>query len=306
MKSSLSVGQAATLACLWEATAPKPGNVHPLAAFHDTCYADYVASAVAIGPAMQQASTCKLGSTILTSVEATQSLVGRNTNLGTILLLAPLASVCPDTPLRSGVADVLAATDQEDAALLYAAIRTAQPGGMGRVKKMDVHQTPPDDLMAAMGAAADRDFVARQYAENFVPLFDQIVPNLRVAIEQGMSLSDAIVNVHLQTMHAFPDSLIARKCGIEVAEETARRAGEVVAAGGPTSDAYQQALLNLDQYLRDAQHRRNPGTTADLMAAGLFILLRDGIITDACGFRKDDDATSHIERVTLKMEDHHA
>ena len=290
MKASLSVGQAATLACLWEATAPKPGNVHPHAAFHDTSYADYLASGVAIGPAMQQASTCKLGSTILASVEATRSLVGRNTNLGTILLLAPLASVCPDTPLRTGVADVLAATDQEDAALLYAAIRTAQPGGMGTVEKMDVHQTPPDDLMTAMRAAADRDFVARQYAENFAPLFDQIVPNLRAAIEQGMSLSDAIVHVHLQTMHAFPDSLIARKCGIEVAQETARRAGEVLATGPQTTEAYQQAVADLDHYLRDAHHQRNPGTTADLMAAGLFILLRDGIITDARGFRRAADA----------------
>ena len=290
MKSSLSVGQAATLACLWEATAPKPGNVHPYASFHDTSYADYLASGVAIGPAMQQASTCKLGSTILASVEATRSLVGRNTNLGTILLLAPLASVCPDTPLRTGVADVLVATDQEDAALLYAAIRTAQPGGMGTVEKMDVHQTPPDDLMAAMRAAADRDFVARQYAENFAPLFDQIVPNLRAAIEQEMSLSAAIVHVHLQTMHAFPDSLIARKCGIEVAQESARRAGEVLATGAPTTEAYQQAVADLDHYLRDTHHRRNPGTTADLMAAGLFILLRDGIITDAHGFRMAADA----------------
>ena len=274
------------LACLWEATAPKPGNVHPHAAFNDVCYADYLASAIAIGPAMDNATTQNLGTTILESVAATRNMVGRNTNLGTILLLAPLASVPRTLSLQEGVADVLRATDQEDAAQLYEAIRTARPGGIGTAEKMDIYQTPPGDLCAAMREAADRDCVAQQYAENFAPLFEQIVPNLRTAIEAGMTLADAIVHVHLQTLHAFPDSLIARKCGITVAEEASRRAGEVLAAGPQPSAAYQQALQMLDRYLRDERHQRNPGTTADLLAAGLFTLLRDGIIEDAQMFNK--------------------
>ncbi len=274
------------LACLWEATAPKPGNVHPHAAFNDVCYADYLASAIAIGPAMDNATTQNLGTTILESVAATRNMVGRNTNLGTILLLAPLASVPRTLSLQEGVADVLRATDQEDAAQLYEAIRTARPGGIGTAEKMDIYQTPPGDLCAAMREAADRDCVAQQYAENFAPLFEQIVPNLRTAIEAGMTLADAIVHVHLQTLHAFPDSLIARKCGITVAEEASRRAGEVLAAGPQPSAAYQQALQMLDRYLRDERHQRNPGTTADLLAAGLFTLLRDGIIEDAQAFHK--------------------
>ena len=286
MKSPLSIGQAAMLACLWEATAPKPGNVHPHAAFNDVCYADYLASAIAIGPAMDNATTQNLGTTILESVAATRNMVGRNTNLGTILLLAPLASVPRTLSLQEGVADVLRATDQEDAAQLYEAIRTARPGGIGTAEKMDIYQTPPGDLCAAMREAADRDCVAQQYAENFAPLFEQIVPNLRTAIEAGMTLADAIVHVHLQTLHAFPDSLIARKCGIAVAEEASRRAGEVLAAGPQPSAAYQQALQMLDRYLRDERHQRNPGTTADLLAAGLFTLLRDGIIEDAQAFHK--------------------
>ena len=274
------------LACLWEATAPKPGNVHPHAAFNDVCYADYLASAIAIGPAMDNATTQNLGTTILESVAATRKMVGRNTNLGTILLLAPLASVPRTLSLQEGVADVLRATDQEDAAQLYEAIRTARPGGIGTAEKMDIYQTPPGDLCAAMREAADRDCVAQQYAENFVPLFERIVPNLRTAIQAGMTLADAIVHVHLQTLHAFPDSLIARKCGIAVAEEASRRAGEVLSAGPQPSAAYQQALQMLDRYLRDERHQRNPGTTADLLAAGLFTLLRDGIIEDAQAFNK--------------------
>jgi triphosphoribosyl-dephospho-CoA synthase len=114
-----------------------------------------------------------------------------------------------------------------------------------------------------------------------------------------MSLSAAIVHVHLQTLHAFPDSLIARKCGIDEAREASRRAGEVLAAGPHQSDAYQRALQALDHYLRDDQHRRNPGTTADMLAAGLFTLLRDGIITDAQGFTT---SVQHADPLPLKTE----
>ncbi len=294
MTPTLTIGQSATLACLWEATAPKPGNVHPQAAFNDVCYADYLASAVAIGPAMENAANQNLGITILNAVEATQTLVGRNTNLGTILLLAPLASVPRPRNLREGIADVLAATNQQDTSQIYEAIRTAQPGGMGTVEKMDVQQNAPSSLALAMKEAADRDFIARQYAESFAPLFDIVTPNLKAAIEQGMALSAAIIHVHLQTLHTFPDSLIARKCGINVAEEASRRAGEVIAAGAPQTTAYQQALQSLDNYLRDPGHRRNPGTTADILAASLFILLRDGTITNVQEFSWFTQYANHL------------
>ena len=276
----LATGRAATLACLWEATAPKPGNVHPRAAFSDVCYDDYVASAEAIGPVMEQATTQTLGTTVLQAVEATQRAVHRNTNLGSILLLAPLASVPNSQPLRTGTATVLAAIDSHDAAQIYEAIRRARPGGMGQTNSMDVQGPPPDDLIAAMREAADRDLIARHYAENFDPLFDEVIPLLQTAYREEKSLLPAIVHVHLQIMHAFPDSLIARKCGPEVAGEAARRAGAVLAAGPIHSDAYRIALRDLDQYLRDDGHRRNPGTTADVVAAALFSLLRDGIIKD--------------------------
>jgi triphosphoribosyl-dephospho-CoA synthase len=243
---------------------------------------------------MENAANQNLGMTILNAVEATQTLVGRNTNLGTILLLAPLASVPRPRNLREGIADVLAATNQQDTSQIYEAIRTAQPGGMGTVEKMDVQQNAPSSLALAMKEAADRDFIARQYAESFAPLFDIVTPNLKAAIEQGMALSAAIIHVHLQTLHTFPDSLIARKCGINVAEEASRRAGEVIAAGAPQTTAYQQALQSLDNYLRDPGHRRNPGTTADILAASLFILLRDGTITNAQEFSWFTQYANHL------------
>jgi len=284
VREPLPIGQSATLACIWEATAPKPGNVHPQAAFVDVCYADYLASAVAIGPAMERAAMQGVGLTVLEAVEATRWWVGRNTNLGTILLLAPLASVPRNEELRSGIATRLAALDADDAARIYEAICLARPGGIGETQEMDVQGPPPSDLLAAMRQAAERDLVAHQYVEDFASLFDEVIPALQAAIEEGIPLSAAIVHVHLQTLKAFPDSLIARKCGQEVANEASRRAGKVLSAGPVGSGDYQTAVRALDAFLRADGHRRNPGTSADMVAAALFSLLRDGIITDAQGF----------------------
>ncbi len=98
------------------------------------------------------------------------------------------------------------------------------------------------------------------------------------AIESGLTLSDAIVHVHLELMSAYPDSLIARRRGADVAHQAAGMAARVLAAGKPREQPYEDALADLDFWLRADGHRRNPGTTADLLAAGLFAALRDGII----------------------------
>ncbi len=79
-------------------------------------------------------------------------------------------------------------------------------------------------------------------------------------------------------MSRWPDSLIARKCGAEVAQKAADWAAEVLAAGEPGSETYQQALSNLDFWLRSDHHRRNPGTSADLVTAALFAALRQGVV----------------------------
>jgi triphosphoribosyl-dephospho-CoA synthase len=263
---------------LLEATAPKPGNVHPGAAFTDTTYLDFVASAIAIAPAMDNAIDAPVGRTVLEAVSATRQLVRRNTNLGTVLLLAPLAKVPRGEPLGPGVAQVLAGMDAEDARLVYEAIRLAQPGGLGSAPSADVHDGPPPDLLAAMRLAADRDLVARQYADNFAEVLGFIAPRLRRHRTEGNPLPDAIVYVQLEAMRDYPDSLIARKCGATVAQQSAARAAAVLASGMPGEAAYAAAVSDFDAWLRADGHCRNPGTTADLLAAGLFAALREGMI----------------------------
>jgi len=275
---SPSIGQLATLACVWEATAPKPGNVHPSASFPDTNYEDFMASAQAIGPAMQAAVSQGVGTTVWQAVSATRSAVSSNTNLGLILLLAPLATVPQDQPLRPGIDQVLKSLSAADSNSIYDAIRLTQPGGIGKVDGFDIQESAPKDLLAAMQEASSWDLIARQYCQGFTDLFDLLCPWLEQGLTNGWTLCQSIVHCHTQCMATYPDSLISRKCGLPVAQESQQRAAAVLDCGDPTTDSYQQAISDLDHWLRADGHRRNPGTTADMTGAALFIGLRHGTI----------------------------
>ena len=279
MSSTFTIGQCATLACILEVTAPKPGNVHSGADFPGLTLNDFLLSAVAISPAMQQAAECSVGVTVLTAVRATRAVVGTNTNLGTLLLLAPLAKVAPNQPLDvAGVDEVLDSLTATDAAEIYEAIRLACPGGLGQVDELDVSGPPPTDVLRAMRQAADRDLVACQYVNHFEQVFQGSVAWLREAQQSGWALRDSIVRTHVRLMASYPDSLIARKCGDQLASESARRAAEVLLQGVPGEADYETGLCDLDRWLRADGNRRNPGTSADLVAAGLFVALRNGML----------------------------
>ncbi len=276
--AELPIGQCALLACIWEATAPKPGNVHRAADFDDLRYPDFLNAAAVTAPIFADAMSQPVGRTVLAAVRATQAAVGTNVNLGAVLLIAPLASVRRDEPLEPGVARVLASLTADDARDVYAAIVEARPGGLGEAAEHDIRSAPPADLIAAMRAAAERDLVARQYANGFVEVLREVVPALHDGVAAGWPLWQTIVQTQLRIMERHPDSLIARKCGTEVAAASAAHAGVVLRTGPPESEEYQDALADLDFWLRSDGHRRNPGTTADLIAAGLFVALREGII----------------------------
>jgi len=266
------VAAAAQLACLLEVSAPKPGNVSPGRHFHDTSYEDFVASAVAIGPALAMAGERPLGATIRSAIEATARWARRNTNLGIVLLLAPLArAACRSGgSLRAGVKRVLAETTVADAADVYEAIRLARPGGLGTASAEDVAGAPTVTLTEAMGLAAERDSVAREYVTGFGITFEIGVPALREARRRGLRWADATVEAYLALLAAVPDTLIARKLGRAEAERISNRAGEV-RGGGP------DALAALEAELRDERNTRNPGTSADLTCASLFaVILEDG------------------------------
>jgi triphosphoribosyl-dephospho-CoA synthase len=272
-------GLLAHVACVWEATARKPGNVHRFADFEDATYLDFVLSAAAVAPVLDGARERRVGETVLAGVRARRHVVATNTNLGILLLLAPLAAVAPEEDMQAGVVRVLDALDVADSRAVFEAIRLAGPGGLGRARRQDVGEEPTLRLRPIMALAADRDLIARQYANGFREVFDDGVPALEHGLAEAGSLEGAIIGCHLALLARHPDSLIERKRGRAEAEEASRRAGVVLEAGWPHEPAGRAALDELDAWLRAEGHARNPGTTADLVTACLFVALRRGIIT---------------------------
>jgi triphosphoribosyl-dephospho-CoA synthase len=269
-----AVATAAQLACLLEVSAAKPGNVSPTRHFHDARYEHFLASAAAIGPAMMRAGERAVGSTILEATEATARWAPSNTNLGIILLLVPLARAAlggvADT-FRASVASVLAGTTVADACDVYAAIRCARPGGLGHVDAQDVNEEPTATLREVMTLAAERDAIAREYATGFATTFDIAVPTLVRARQDELLWDDAIVETYLTLLAHQPDTLIARKLGVDAARDVSRRATAVLASGGVRTAAGRAEIAALDVTLRDSCNRMNPGTSADLTAAAIFV-----------------------------------
>ncbi len=200
----LRPGQLAQAACLLEVTARKPGNVHRHADLPGLHFVDFLLSAMAISEPLDQAGTIGVGRAVLAAIEATRRVVSTNTNLGIVLLLAPLAAVPKTVDLADGIENVLAATTVNDALHVYRAIRLAQPGGLGDVPEQDVAHEPTIALRAAMAMAAERDLIARQYANGFREVLGEALPALREPLDGGSPLETAIVSTYLNDTGTTP------------------------------------------------------------------------------------------------------
>jgi triphosphoribosyl-dephospho-CoA synthase len=268
------IAEAAQLACLLEVSAPKPGNVSPGRHFHDTRYEDFLASAVAIGPAMEGAGDWPIGATVLAAIEATARWTKANTNLGIVLLFAPLARA---GGRRDRLHEVLRNTSIDDARDVYRAIRLAGPGGLGEVGGQDVAGEPTVTLRQAMAMAAERDGIAREYVTDFATTFESSVPALERARHDGLAWDDAVVETYVGLLASEPDTHIVRKQGGAVAAAVMAQAAAAMASGGVRTESGRAALGELDTVLRGYPHNgANPGTTADLTAAALLVSLLHG------------------------------
>jgi triphosphoribosyl-dephospho-CoA synthase len=308
-----SIGQIATLSIILEASSRKAGNVFPGVSFSDMHYEDFVRSAMAIGPVLDQAGRVGTGRLIYRAVEATRSSVGINTNLGTLLLLVPMAvalhqsqqaqnkqapnkqapnkqlqTVTP-SQLKNATRKVLQQLDKSDSQWVYKAIVLASPGGLGSSDKMDVRNSKaPDDLLEAMRLASPLDWIARSYANNFEELFQEIAPAILQEVQNCGDTSEGVRRFQVRWLAKHGDSLVLRKQGEHENQQLMLRAAKVASALDALSDQERQQLvvaqfekqwLQLDRWLRAKGNRRNPGTTADLIAAALFVLLATDQLT---------------------------
>ena len=266
-----AVARAFTAACRDELNAPKPGNVHVFAPGRKSV-AMFLAAAAAAAPALSR-HRATVGERIEGAVDAALARVNTNTNLGIILLCAPLAAAAEasSTNLRAGLHRVLHLLDQDDAERAFRAIAKARPGGLGEVPEHDVNARPRVSLREAMAAAAGRDRIARQYVTDFADVFLIGAPKL-VAARRRRLVEPALttVAVFLAFLARFEDSHIVREHGPAVAERVRRQAAGLLAQLSRRREPARllPSLLAFDGALKRAAV--NPGTSADLTVATLF------------------------------------
>lgn len=283
MISAAAIADAFRAACREEIEAPKPGNVHVFAGGHNMEAAHFLTSAeVSAGPLA--APGASVGARVLGAVTASFDAVGMNTNLGIVLLCAPLAVAAErGGPLRSALAQVIANLDRDDADQVFRAIVLANPGGLGDAPRHDVHAPAVTSLLEAMREAAPRDRIAYQYASDFDDIFVTGFSALVEAEGAGLRAPLRAAAVYLAFLEKFPDTHIFRKFGAETAVAVQREGREVLASFHATRGDCLAELLAFDARLK--ARGLNPGTSADLTVATLFAdRLRNGL-----PIRRNDD-----------------
>ncbi|MFN8742875.1 MAG: triphosphoribosyl-dephospho-CoA synthase [Pirellula sp.] len=301
-----TVGDKVRIAIVRECSAPKLGNVFPGADFTDMTYDTFCMAAEAIGAAVDElryttssnSSELGIGDYCLRMVQAMMDSVGKNTSLGTVLLIAPLIVAGENSKT---IQQVLAELSPRDTALVYEAIRIANPGGMGKTDQMDIGEIAPPSLENAMRFASSYDDVALQYVSDFglvkrlgYRTAELTAPTIQ-RLERGehqqsqgtqmsvaeMSFNRVVQRIQLEVLAERVDSLIVRKSGIETAQEVMNRCQEISVIS-TEDECWQHRWKELDSWMRDKRSSEgkqlvNPGTTADLIAAAIFFCMQNGL-----------------------------
>jgi triphosphoribosyl-dephospho-CoA synthase len=270
-------------ACRDELAAPKPGNVHAYAPGHGMTVAQFVASSAAAADSLCLPAA-RVGARIRGAVEASIKAAGTNTNLGIVLLCAPLAAAAEleSLALSAALVRVLDGLDIGDADDAFAAIVRAAPVGLGRAERHDVFAPAQVTLKQAMAEAADRDRVARQYTTAFADVFDLGMPLHAAAMTRWSDPKWATLAVYLGFLSKFPDSHIVRKHGAEAAADVCRTAMKFDAVLWSAQDPADRLgdFLTWDAALKT--RGINPGTSADLTVATLFGRRLQSALPSAC------------------------
>lgn len=295
------------LAILLEVSAAKPGNVNLTSGFQDTRIEHFLASAVAAKSSLEEAAkrgiavkerklrTNEVGmgqivKDCIANINAWQK--GGNTLLGTVILFVPIAvaagMIDNDTkwglkPMRENLRLAVESTTAEDAINLYKAMDVAKPSGLGRAPDLDVNYPKSKkrileeniSLLEVFKIAADYDSICFEWVNNYPITFDLAYPNLLKQLERR-SLNQAIVQTFLKVLSKHPDTLIARKVGIEKAHEISSDAQRILDFGGLETMKGKKLVMQLDKKLRKSGNLLNPGTTADITAAALALCILKG------------------------------
>lgn len=262
-------------ACMNELQALKPGNVHVFSDGHGMTIHDFIKSADA-----SVIEICKpnrtVGERILSAVTTTQQAIGLNTNLGLILLCAPLIhaasfnQIKPTETLKKKLIYTLNQLSVHDAQLTSQAIVLANPAGLGNTDKYDVHHDIGVTLLEMMCSAQSKDRIAFQYAHAFTDILDFGLPQYKLALDRWQNQAWATTALYLGFLARYLDTHIVRKYGEMNAEIVMIEAKNFETDYWATDNPklMQKKLLDWDASLKN--RNINPGTSADLTVATLL------------------------------------
>jgi len=298
------------LAILFEVSADKPGNVNLIVGFEGTRHEHFLASAVAAAPFFElaaergiavsqgrmQLSQVGVGEIIrdcIANINAWQR--GGNTLLGTVILFAPIAVAAGMTltangyvfeiqRLREKLKLIVESTTPEDAVNVYEAIKIAKPSGLGKAPDLDVNSPDSVDrimkenvsLYQVFKIASSYDNVCSEWVNNYPITFDVAYPFLMKQINENKDLNTAIIHTFLKVLAGYPDTFIARKVGLQKAQEVSMMAKEILDLGGLATAKGKESLRTFDLNLRRFGNHFNPGTTADIIATALALCILGG------------------------------
>ena len=303
------IAAALELALLLEVSAyPKPGNVHRTRDFENTRFEHFLASAAALVPHFRLAALrgskiaagsihsgeLMIGERIKRAVESCSEWQrGGNTSLGAILLLIPISYAAGMVPsrkalkpqeIRKNLRIVARGTNKVDAVNAYRAISHASPGGMGKVPELDINDKDSltrirkqnISLLDIFRISSGYDTVSSEWVRGFPVTFEIGLPFLVRELHATGDINTAVVDTYLTILSQVPDTLVARKLGIGRAREVSLMAKRVLKVGGMKTSRGRKEAGRMDKSLQRIDHRYNPGTTADLTASTLSILLLSG------------------------------
>ena len=290
---SKEIAKLAQIASVLEVSGwPKPGNVHRTRNYDDMVFQDFAISAVVIGDTMEELanqakeiddlSNAELGKYILQAVSETDKWIETNTNLGIMMMCIPIAAAAAISSsfdeIQDNVGRLMDATTVEDAVNLYDAINVADAGGMGDQEEFDVMSEKAKDELRANNQTM---YDVLEISAGWDRLANELTNKMPVSFELGYPtffdfwescddvdvINDATVLTFMTILSQIPDTLISRKYGDETAEAVSQKANEILKF--KDDDSFVEKLLEFDDYLFDNGY--NPGTTADLTAASIFL-----------------------------------
>ncbi|WP_405265261.1 triphosphoribosyl-dephospho-CoA synthase [Methanobrevibacter sp.] len=263
---------------------PKPGNVHRTRDFDDMEFEDFVISGIVIGDTIREACTDvdvenpQLGKYILQAVAETDRWIKNNTNLGIVMMTTPIAVAAAISDsfddIRENIKRLMGNTSVDDACDLYDAINIADAGGMGDQDEYDVASDNAKNelrqnnrtMYDVLKISAPWDMLAREMTGDMPAVFEIGYPKYH-ELRQSKSQNDACVLTFLTILSHVPDTLISRKYGSDEAMKISLMTRDLLNIKDEPD--FKDRLREFDDYL--FKNKYNPGTTADLTAASIFV-----------------------------------